>query len=140
MRGQAYINNKDIFATWGASFANGAYEALLKPAPNKAVIQNKSRLLDGKCIIMNNDVCKTDERDITISFWIVGESQDDYLSKYKAFVEEITSNLVQLKVPALGATFRLVYLNCSSYGDYGLTKGKLTLKMNEANIKDRNLL
>lgn len=137
MEGVAFINNKDMYATWGAMLAKGAYEALLKPAPNKALIQNKSRLEHGKVIIVNSDVCKTDERDITISIWICGSSQSDYLTKYKAFVDEISSGLIFLKVPDLGTIFKLTYLNCSSYGDYGLTKGKLTLKLNEANVKDR---
>ena len=137
MKGHAYINKKDIFTTWGAVLAKGTYEALLKPAPNKGLIQNKSRLEHGKVIVMNNNVCKTDERDISFSIWICGDSQKDYLEKYKSFIDEITSGIVMLNIPILGATFKLTYLSCSNYGDYGLTKGKLTLKMNEANTKDR---
>lgn len=140
MKDQAYINDKDIFATWGAALAKGAYEALLKPAPNKTLIQNKSRLKHGRSVIANNETFKTDERDISIPVWICGESQEDYLVKYKSFIEEITSGIIRLKVPILGMTFKLTYLNCSNYGDYGLKKGKLTLKMNEANTKDRELL
>lgn len=140
MKDQAYINNKDIFITWGAVLAKGTYEALLKPAPNKVLIQNKSRLEHGKSIIENSSIFKTDERDISFSVWICGETQEDYLSKYKLFIEEITSGLILLKVPILGMTFKLTYLNCSNYGDYGLKKGKLTLKMNEANTKDRDIL
>lgn len=140
MRGQVYINNKDMYVTWGATLAKGAYEALLKPAPNKVLVQNKSRLNHGKMVIANKDTCKTDERDITFSVWIRGESQMDYLIKYKSFLEEITSGLILLKIPNLDMTFKLTYLNCSNYGDYGLTMGKLTLKMNEPNSSDRNII
>lgn len=140
MKGQAYINDKDLYSTWGAVLAKGAYEALLKPAPNKSLIQNKSRLEHGKSVITNPDIFKTDERDISFSVWICGVSQEDYLIKYKSFIEEITSGIILLKVPILGLTFKLAYLNCSNYGDYGLKKGKLTLKMNEANTKDREVL
>lgn len=140
MKGQAYINDKDIYSTWGAVLAKGAYEALLKPAPNKTLIQNKSRLEHGKSVITKPDTFKTDERDISFSIWICGVSQEDYLTKYKSFIEEITSGVILLKVPILGLTFKLAYLNCSNYGDYGLKKGKLTLKMNEANTKDREVL
>ena len=137
MKGQAYINEKDMFTTWGATLAKGAYEALLKPAPNKELIQNKSRLSPGK--IVNMDICKTDERDVTLSIWIHGESQKDYLTKYKSFLDEITSGEILLKIPILDMTFKLTYSNCSSYGDYGLTKGKLTLKLNEPNPQNREV-
>ena len=140
MKGQVYLNSKDMFTTWGAILARGAYEALLKPATNKPLVQSKSRLEHGKTIIANSETCKTDERDVSFSIWICGTSQEDYLTKYKSFLEEITSGLVLLKVPVLGTTFKLTYLNCSNFGDYGLKKGKLTLKMNEANTKDRELL
>lgn len=139
MKGQAYINEKDMFTTWGATLAKGAYEALLKPAPNKELIQNKSRLSHGKIVITNKDICKNDERDVTLSIWIHGESQKDYLTKYKSFLNEITSGEILLKIPILDMTFKLTYSNCSSYGDYGLTKGKLTLKLNEPNPKNREV-
>ena len=139
MKGQAYINEKDMFTTWGATLAKGAYEALLKPAPNKELIQNKSRLSPGKIVITNKDICKTDERDVTLSIWIHGESQKDYLTKYKSFLDEITSGEILLKIPILDMTFKLTYSNCSSYGEYGLTKGKLTLKLNEPNPQNREV-
>lgn len=137
MKGQAYINDKDIYTTWGAVLAKGAYEALLKPAPNKTLIQNKSRLKHGKSVIDKPETFKTDERDVSFSIWICGNSQEDYLNKYKSFIEEITSGLILLYVPILKMKFKLTYLNCSNYGDYGLERGKLTLKMNEANTLDR---
>lgn len=140
MKGQAYINDKDIYTTWGAVLAKGAYEALLKPAPNKALIENKSRLEHGKRVIINSNICKTDERDVAISFWIKGTSESDYLAKYESFINEIISGLIKLKVPALGRVFKFTYLDCSSYGDYGSMVGKLTLKLNEANPKDRELI
>ena len=138
MKGQAYINDKDIYTTWGGVLAKGTYEALLKPAPNKTLIQNKSRLEDGKRVLINNP--KLDERDVIISIWISGTNQSDYLAKYKDFTEEIASDIIRLKVPALGMIFKLIYMNCSNYGDYGLMRGKLTLKLNEPNPMDREVL
>lgn len=140
MKGQAYINDKDIYTTWGAVLVKGAYEALLKPSSNKQIIVNKSRLEHGKRIVINSDLCKADDRDVIISFWITGVSQSDYLTKYRSFIEEIVSNLVRLKVPALNTVFKLVYLNCSAFGDYGLNIGKITVKFNEANIKDQETI
>ena len=44
MKGQAYINEKDIFVNYGATLIRGAYEALLTPAAAKSYISNESRM------------------------------------------------------------------------------------------------
>lgn len=137
MTGQAYINNKNI-SFWGAEFAKGAYEALLKPAPSKENVQNKSRNEDG--IREDTSNIRLNERTISIPFWIIGTSEDDYLTKYEAFLDEMVSGLIFLKVPALKKTYKLIYLDCSSYGHYNATKGKIILKFKEPNPKDREFI
>ena len=118
MTGQAYINNRDI-SFWGASFSKGAYEALLKPASGNV---------------------RLNERTVNVPFWISGTSESDYLAKYEAFLEEVTSGLITLKVPALKKTYKLIYSDCASYGHYNLTKGKIILKFKEPNPTDREFL
>lgn len=137
MVGQAYINNQNI-SLWGAELAKGAYESLLKPAPSKENVQNKSRNEDG--IREDTSNIRLSERTISIPFWIIGISKDDYLAKYEAFLNEITSGLISFKVPALKKTYKLIYLDCSSYGHYNATKGKIILKFREPNPKDREFL
>lgn len=133
MVGQAYINNKDL-NTWGACLGRGAYEALLKPAPAKELLSNNSRLQNGKQVIADN--FRLDERNIAISFWIVGVSEIDYLQKYQSFLDEVTKGVIILKVPYLRTIYKLIYTDCSSYGHYD-KKGKITLKLNEPSIDDR---
>ena len=133
MVGQAYINNKDI-NTWGACLGRGAYETLLKPAPAKELISNTSRLQNGKQVIV--DKIFLDERNITLSFWITGVSEEDYLHKYQSFLNEVTKGVFTLKVPVLRTLYNLYYIDCSSYGHYNL-RGRITLKLNEPNIDDR---
>lgn len=137
MKAQAYINNHDI-SIWGAELAKGAYEALLKPASIKENVQNKSRNEDG--IREDTTNIKLNERIVSIPFWIVGTSENDYLAKYEAFIDEVTSGLIVLKVPALKKVYKLIYSDCSSYGHYNLTKGKIILKLKEPNPNDRIVL
>lgn len=137
MKGQAYINGQDI-SKWGASFAKGAYEALLKPAPIKENVRNESRIEDG--VREDTSNVRLSERTINVPFWISGTSESDYLAKYEAFLEEVTSGLIALKVPVLKKTYKLIYTDCASYGHYNLTKGKVILKFKEPNPKDRKFL
>ena len=140
MKGQAYINGKDVWVTWGVTLYSGAYEALLTPAPMKDYIISSSRLEHGKRIIADSSNAKTDSRDVSFSVFIEGESSDDYLSKYEDFINELCSGMIELQVPKLKRTYKLVYTNCSKYGNYGTKKGKFTLKFMEANTKDRTIL
>lgn len=137
MKGQAYINNQDI-SKWGASFAKGAYEALLKPAPTKENVRNESRIEDG--VREDTSNIRLSERTISLPFWIVGTSEDDYLAKYEDFLDEIASGVIVLKVPALKKVYKLIYSDCSSYGHYNRIKGKIILKLKEPNPRDREFL
>lgn len=131
----ATINDKNL-STFGAYLCTGAIEALLTPAPIKKPIENDSPIADGKDIVMG-ERAYIDERSVSISLFVNGSSQTDYLKKYEALVAELQKGTVVLSVPALGKTFRLLYDGCSKYGDYGLTRGKFTIKFREPNPADR---
>ena len=140
MEGQAYINGKDIWLTWGASLIKGSYEKLLKPAPMKEYISNSSRLEHGVRVISNPNNAKTNERELALQFIIEGSNETDYLSKTSQFFEELEKGSVALKVPRLKLVYKLVYTDCSSYGDYGIKMGKFTVKFREPNTKDREAI
>lgn len=86
MTGDLLINNKDAYTTWGVNMGDGFIEAIYAPLPMKDVIENKSRLQDGKRVIIENR--KVDERDLTLTFTLKGVSPSDYIAKYKAFLDE----------------------------------------------------
>lgn len=140
MKGQAYINGKDIWLTWGAKLWKGTYEKLLKPPPMKDYIRNSSRMEHGDRVIANSDVSKTAARELSLQFLIEGSSENDYLVKYTSFVSELEKGALELKIPKLNTTFKLVYIDCSSYGYYGKRMGKFTVKFEEPNTKDRKTL
>lgn len=138
MKGQCIINGNDMWETWGATFCKGTYEALLTPAPNKAFIENKSRVEHGVKIAPKNP--KVDERNLTISIFVEGLTEDEYLARYESFVEELHKGLIEMKVTRLNRVFKFYYDGCQKYGDYGLMRGKFSLKLREPNPMDRRAI
>lgn len=126
---------------YGITLVKGWREALLTPAPVKSFVTNDNRLEHGQSIIATSDYVKLDKRDVSISFFLEGSTQDDYLSKYESFLQKIAySGQICLKAPCLKRVFKLVYSQCSQFGDYGLKKGKFTVKFTEYNPNDRTKL
>lgn len=127
--------------TYGITLVRGWREALLTPASVKSYVTNDSRLEHGETIIASPKYAKFEKRDVSISFFLEGSSEDDYLSKYEAFLNKIAySGQFCLKVPRLKRVFKLVYSQCSQFGDYGLKRGKFVLKLTESNPNDREKL
>lgn len=102
MERNAFINGRNIWSTWGAELMDGALEAILTPPPVKDYIENDSRLEHGIQITSSPEICKMDSRELTLPFFITGNSQSDYLDKYSSFVSELVKGKIALKIPALG--------------------------------------
>lgn len=137
MERNAFINGRNIWSTWGAELMDGALEAILTPPPVKDYIENDSRLGHGIQITSSPEICKMDSRELTLPFFITGNSQSDYLDKYSSFVSELVKGKIALKIPALGKTYNLYYLSCGKYGSYGKCRGKFMVKLKEPNPGDR---
>lgn len=138
MKGDLLINGKDAFETWGVNMGNNFLNILLTPPPVKESIENKSRLEDGKRVLTENQ--KVDERDITLTFTIQGENQNDYILRYKAFMAEMSSGLVSINVPILGSDiYHVYYKNATSFAmSLDRTFSKISMKVCEPNPKMRN--
>lgn len=133
----AYID-LDAF---GITLVRGWREALLTPAPVKGYVTNDSRLEHGQSVIAAPKYAKKDKRDVSISFFLEGNTEEDYLQKYEDFLNKIAySGEFCMKVPRLKRVYKLVYSQCSQFGDYGLKKGKFVLKLTEYNPNDREKL
>ena len=137
MKNELIINGKDAFETWGVNMGDGFLESLYSPAPMKGVIENKSRLEHGKRVIFNNP--KKDERELTLVFILMGDSQKDYIDKYKAFITEISAGDIAIKVPALGEEVDHVYYLRSTTFAWNIdrTFSKIALKVCEPNPFNR---
>ena len=89
--------------------------------------------------IINNP--KVDEREITLSFTIEGNSQSDYQAKKKAFFDELYKGVVDIQVPAnSNEIYHLIYLGKSVAYAQSLdrTFGKISAKFNEPNPANRS--
>ena len=128
------INTQDAYTTWGVRMGEGFLDVLGASSPMKEFIENKSRLEHGKRVIINDP--KIDEREITLSFTIEGNSQSDYQAKKKAFFEELYKGVVDIQVPAnSNEIYHLIYLGKSVAYAQSLdqTFGKNSAKFNEPN-------
>lgn len=109
---------------------------LLLPAGNKDFIENESRLEHGKRIIYNNP--KVDSREVTLTFNIHGDSESEYLSNYKKFVEVLQAGKVTVRVPKIDMTFILVYKKSTSFALIRSRRNsKLFVKFEEPNPKEK---
>lgn len=132
------INNKNAYTTWGVRMGDKFLDTIGASSPMKEFIENKSRLEHGKRVIVNNP--KLDERDITLSFTIEGNSQSDYQAKKKAFFDELYKGAVDIQVPANSSEiYHLIYLGKSITYAQSLdrTFGKISMKFNEPNPDNR---
>ena len=139
MKNDLLINGKDAYTFWGVRMGEGFLDVLGASSPMKEFIENKSRLEHGKRVIINDP--KIDEREITLSFTIEGNSQSDYQAKKKAFFEELYKGVVDIQVPAnSNEIYHLIYLGKSVAYAQSLdrTFGKISAKFNEPNPANRS--
>lgn len=126
---------------YGVTLIRGWREALLKPASTKDYTKNDSRLEDGVRIVASSKYSKQKERDVQFSCIIEGTSEKDYLDKYESFLNAIAyDGSILFKVPSLKRIFKLVYTDCTKFGDFGLKCGNFTLKFTEPNPADREAI
>lgn len=123
---------------FGVTLVKGWREALLFPAPVKDYVTNDSRLEHGISAIALSKYARLNKREVSIPFVLEGVTERDYLDKLDSFLQKIAYNgEICLKVPCLKKAYKLVYSQCSKFGDYGLKKGNFTLKFAENNPNNR---
>lgn len=148
MKNQAYLKivGEDDKAyvdldTYGVTLVRGWREALLTPTGVKSLVTNDNRLEHGVAVMAKAANIKKDKRDVSLSFFLEGTSEEDYLQKYENFLAKIAyGGQFCFKVPCLKRVFKFVYSSCSKYGDYGLKKSNFTLKLTEYNPEDREAI
>lgn len=132
------INGRDAYAVWGVRMGDNFLDAIGASSPMKNFIENKSRLEHGKKVIVDNP--KLDEREITLSFTIEGNSQYDYQAKKKDFFDELYKAIITVQVPANSSdVYHLIYLGKSVTYAQSLdrTLGKVSAKFCEPNPASR---
>ena len=136
MLGDLYINGNDAWGTYRVAMGEGFIQTLLTPAGNKDFIENESRLENGKRVVFNNP--KVASRDLTLTFNIHGDTQEEYMLNYKAFVAVLQQGKVVLRVLDLDMTFTLVHKRSSSFAlDRNRLNSRISVKFEEPDPTSR---
>lgn len=138
MREELYINGKDAYSEWGISMDDTSLSALMTPAPNKELIENKSRLDHGKRIVNTNP--KLDERTLTLQINLTAKDEAQFFARYALFCEELETGVLNIRTKYQpNVTYKTIYLSCSQFSQFMRGIGKFSLKLNEPNPKDRTV-
>lgn len=138
MIGELFINGKDAYTTWGISMDDTSLSALMTPAPNKELIENKSRLEHGKRVITSNS--KMDERTLTLQINLVAPTSDVFFARYQNFCAELATGVLNIKTKHQpNVVYKTTYQSCSQFSQFMQGIGKFTLKLNEYNPSNRTL-
>lgn len=136
MKGELYINGKDAYDTWGMSLSDTSLSALLTPPPNKEYIESKSRLENGKSVILDN--VKVDERDVTLQVHFTAKSEKQFFDRYSSFCNELKGGKLELRtVYQPTVLYRFVYLSCQQFSQFMRGIAKFSLRLNEPNPDNR---
>lgn len=138
MTGELFINGKDAYTTWGISMDDTSLSALMTPAPNKELIENKSRLENGKRITSSNP--KQDERTLTLQINLTASDVDMFFTRYNRFCQELATGILDIRTKYQpSVVYRTLYQSCSQFSQFMQGIGKFVLKLNEPNPINRNL-
>lgn len=144
-KGELYINWvdrngekvwNDAYERWGISFDQTALSTLMTPSPNKSYIENKSRLEDGKRVIVHNP--KVDERSVTLTFNLTAKDEGQFFERYNSFCEELAKGELHIKTKyQKGVVYKMVYESCTQFAQLIREIAKFSLKLTEPNPTDR---
>ncbi len=138
MKGKCWINKKDAFIYWGVILSDSATNALRTPAPMKENVENKSRLEHGKRVVYGTDTARVDERDLTLVVYIRAANQTQFDERFDSFIEELQKGRIEIEIASRpGIVYRCDYNSASQFSQFNGRLGKLTLRLNEPNPKDR---
>ena len=134
MTGELYINGIDG-ATIGVAMGDGFLAAIDLPAPTKDFIENSSRLEHGKRVVTENIMI--DERDVSLTFVIRGNTLSDYRSNLKSFTDELYKGLVDISLPSIAdEVYHFIYKSSTSI-NRAMQSCSLVVKFNEPNPTNR---
>ena len=138
MKGDLYINGKDAYAEWGLSLDTTGLSALMTPAPNKEMAQNKSRLQNGKRVLVQT--VKVDERTVNLMLNLTAKNEGEFFSRYEAFCRELAKGELEIRTRyQAGIVYRMVYVSCQQFTQFMRGIAKFSLRLNEPDPTDRNV-
>lgn len=121
---------------YGAILMAGADAELLKLAEVKPGASNNDPRKNGTEYIARTSP-KLQERSLNLVFGVSGNSVDDFLAKYDAFVAILHTEFIDLYVPRMSRTFHLKYEMCTQFDNFNLKACKIAVKFTEPNPANR---
>lgn len=140
MRGELFINGKDAYTEWGISMDTSSLSALMTPAPNKDMPENKSRLNDGKSVIADASLVKKDERTLNLTINLTARTEDEFFSRYTSFCNELDGGFLNITTKYQeGVVYKTVYKSCQQFSQFMRGIAHFSLRLEEPNPKDRGI-
>lgn len=137
-QGELFINGKDAYLQWGMSMDTTSLSTLMTPAPNKAFIENKSRLQDGKRVITSNP--RKDERSVALALQFHASSETEFFTRYESFCDELATGVLNIRTKYQPTVvYKMNYISCQQFTQFMRGIANFILKLNEPNPADRNL-
>lgn len=139
-RGHLYINGKDAFTEYGIILANNSLSALMTPAPLKEWVSNEVRTENGTRYLLS-DPPKRAQRDVTITFQLVAQTEEQFHTRYEKFCNEVLAlGIVNIRSKwQPNIEYHFVYENCSQFTQFLLGIATFGLKLIEPDPTDRSL-
>lgn len=91
------------------------YDALMKPSKTKAPVSVSYPERNGEELPDELGEIKHEARDIPLKLAIVGDSRQQWFSRYNALMELLKSGWLDMNVPELGRTYKVYMKECSNY-------------------------
>lgn len=139
MKGIVYINNNDIYTTYGATLIGSSFENLICRPNRKEETENN--LISHPGVQVFNDNIQPEAMEVELTFLIVGATLEDYLQKYDALQDAIDNDAsggnFQLRVMPLKTTFTLRRKSYLPLDTVAANTGKLIVTVRELNPKNR---
>lgn len=138
-KGELFINGIDAYEEWGVSLSDTSLSALMTPSSLKKFISSKSRLRDGKTIVVNDP--KVEERSVSIAIHLTARNEIDFFRNYEKFCKDVLAKgylTIETKYQE-GVIYRFEYESCSQFSQFMRGIAKFTLKLTEPNPNNRGI-
>ena len=140
MKGELFINGKDAYTEWGISMDMQSLSSLMTPAPNKDLPENKSRLSDGKVVIVDSSLIKKDERQLNLTINLTAKKEDEFFSRYNSFCAELEKGVLEIETKYQpNAKYRTIYKSCQQFTQFMRGIAHFSLRLEEPNPTKRDI-
>ena len=130
------INGRDI-RSFGATLLEGAYGELLKPANLKALASNDDPNKDGVEYITPKTTPKLEEATRNIVFLVQGDTPEQFIANYEAFLLYVQSPVIDLYVERLARHYFFKFDSCTTFENFALKACKIAIRFTEPNPRKR---